>query len=67
MAGQKRFFAPFGLIAPNPTKRQTCQWFVNSSVSVTVPPPKKIALYLPWLNFDGPPKSEKYNFQIVKS
>ena len=33
-------------------------WFVNSSWSITVTLKKRLALYVPWFNSDGPLKSE---------
>ena len=66
--GGKNAFAPIiGSIALKPTKRETWLWSLNLSLSFTVALKKKLALYVPRFNSDGPPKSGASDFQIAKS
>ena len=65
-AGKNALEHLFGLITQKPTKRETYLWSLNSSLSVTVTLKKKLALYVPRFNSDGPRKSEVSHFQIAK-
>ena len=62
-AKKNAFSHHIGLIAQKPTQHHTCQWSVNSSLYVTVISKNKLALFLPWFNFDRPLKSEYSHFK----